>query len=88
MGLFLVPGSILFALGSWQEKWNEPTLLNLHLYPLPTLAAGASCVFGGPWCLVATGWVWTYRTQRTTPYIAAAIVSLLAAFVAGFLARV
>lgn len=87
LGALMVPGSLVFSMASWQERWQEASMLNPHLQPGLTLVSLASSLLGAAWCLVALGWVWTYRGHRTTPYITAVLVVLLASLLAAFVAR-
>ena len=84
-GVTLAPGAALFAFGSWLERSQETSLLNLHAYPLTTLWAGCGVFFGLPWCLMAAAWSWQNRGRQTlaipVALVAAVIlVSLATAF--------
>jgi hypothetical protein len=68
IGLALLPGAMIFVFGAWQERLNEPTILNLHLHPLALAVAIGSFIVGLPWCLVAFGWAWRYRRDARGPF--------------------
>ena len=57
-GTVLLLGSVMFAFGSWQEKWDEPSILNLHLHGPAVLLAMVSIWMAGPWSLIAAVWLW------------------------------